>query len=99
MAKAEGQPFTIDAGTVNPDNPDQELAAASGLKYRAVVEWLQRYLGGRYAEIEKMVTPEFAEKYILDYKVGRNPGNRALYQLTGHLDADSLEALGARDAD
>ena len=91
VAKAEGQPFTIDATGVTVDNPDQELATASGLKYRAVVEWLQNYLGARYPEVEKMVTPEFAEKYVLDYKVGRNPGNRTVFELTGHIDAESLK--------
>jgi hypothetical protein len=90
VARGDAQPFSVDAGAAVGDNAENQSNTVANMKYRAVVEWLQRYLGNRYAQVEKQVTPEFAERYILDYKVGRVPTNRSLLQVTGHLDADSL---------
>jgi hypothetical protein len=61
------------------------------LKFRAVVQYLQGILGTRYKGYDKLVTPEFAEKYILDYKVGRLATDKNQLEVSGHLDSDALK--------
>jgi len=96
LVLAEGVSFqvsstalTTQTGTTNEDG-DPESNLINDLKYLAVSNWLQSYLGNRYTLFDKYVTPEFAEKYILDYKVSRaNPSGGI--DLVGHLDGDSLK--------
>lgn len=85
-----GTPSALPHAPANLDDPQQQSQLIAELKYRAVSEWLQGYLGGRYPQFEKSVTPDFAERYVLDYKVARTGNNREAMQLTGHLDGDSL---------
>jgi len=58
------------------------------LKQKAIIEYLQAYLGARFESYAAQVTPEFAERYVQDYKVNRSSGK---IQVTGHLDADGLK--------
>lgn len=76
---------------ISLDDPDQQSSLIAQLKYRAVYEWLQGYLGNRFPQYEKAVTNDFAEKYVLDYKVSRVGNNRESLQLAGHLDGESLK--------
>lgn len=76
-----GAPFSVGGQAESQD--------VSELKRQAVLDYLARALGPRFQQYEKAVTPEFAERYILDYKVSRSGGNRV--QLTGHLDAEALK--------
>jgi hypothetical protein len=80
QALAEGVPFTIAGDDAGEDTVSQ-------LKQKAVVNYLQRQMGSRYASVAEQVTPEFAENYILDYQVGKK-GRQT--EVTGHLDAKSL---------
>ena len=57
------------------------------LKQKAVVTYLQKQMGSRYASVAEQVTSEFSENYILDYQVGKK-GKQT--EVTGHLDAKSL---------
>jgi len=89
VGRSEGVAFNQAA----PDpggNPDAQTGLIAQLKLKAVTEWLQNYLGPRFASIEKTVNRDFSERYILDYKVGRTP-DRAQIQLTGRLDSDGLK--------
>lgn len=93
-----GVPFTI-SGTPEPglsgprtlDDPATLTELISKLKQRAVQEWLQGQLGERFPQFEKALTADFAERYVLDYKVGRTGSKREVLELTGHLDSDSLK--------
>ena len=76
---ASGVPFEV-SGTQDPQGLPQ-------LKQQAVMQLLQRYLGNRFDAYESQITPDFAEKYILDYKVSRAPGKMIL---SGHLDGEAL---------
>lgn len=92
---AEQIPFSV-SGTpggppVSMEDPEQQGSLISLLKTRAVSEWLQGYLGNRFPQYEKWITQDFAEKYVLDYKVSRVGANREGLQLSGHLDGDSLK--------
>jgi len=58
------------------------------LKLRAVVEYLQAYLGNRFETYSTQVNAEFAERYVQDYKVNRAGGK---ITVTGHLDSDGLK--------
>ncbi len=80
LAFAAGATFSVTATDDTQQLPD--------LKQRAVLEFLQRYLGERYDQYAPQVTADFAEGYILDYKVGK-AGNRL--QVIGHLDAERLK--------
>lgn len=75
----------------NLDDPQQQGELIAQLKLRAVSEWLQGYLGNRYPQFERFITNDFAEKYVLEYKVSRAGANREAIQLNGHLDGDSLK--------
>lgn len=79
-ALAEGVPFTIAGDDTGEDT-------VSTLKQKAVVNYLQKQMGSRYASVAEQVTSEFSENYILDYQVGKK-GKQT--EVTGHLDAKSL---------
>ncbi len=79
-ALAEGVPFTIAGDDIGEDTVSQ-------LKQKAIVNYLQRQMGSRYATVAEQVTPEFAENYILDYQVGKK-GRQT--EVTGHIDAKSI---------
>ncbi len=96
---AEGVPFQVSSSALNSqpsapansvENVDPETTLINDLKYLAVSNWLQSYLGSRYPQFDKYITPEFAEKYILDYKIARTNPSGGL-DLVGHLDGDSLK--------
>ena len=78
---AGGVPFTVGGGA--------DTQNISDLKHRAVLEFLQRQLGERFEQYEKQITPEFAERYIMDYKVGRAGGNRQVSDLPVFLASDA----------
>lgn len=97
---AEGVPFHVSSSmlptpTTVPgqavENNDPESGLINDLKYLAVSNWLQTYLGPRYTQFDKLITPEFAEKYILDYKVNRSNQPAGTLDLIGHIDGDSLK--------
>lgn len=103
LAFAEGVPFKVSSSSLSTpqasstptdlsaENEDHESNLINDLKYLAVSNWLQTYLGPRYTQFDKHITPEFAEKYILDYKVGRNSAPSGGLELSGHLDGDALK--------
>jgi|688.fasta_scaffold114862_2 hypothetical protein len=72
-----------------PEDTSTELLAR--LKQDAVILWLRQYLGSKASSVEKMVTPDFAENYILDYKLSRSGANKEIIQLSGHLDDEALK--------
>ncbi len=86
-----GNPGPTAQGAPNLDDPEQQASLIAELKTRAINEWLQGYLGNRFPQFEKQITPDFAEKYISDYKVARLGNDRNTMQLTGHIDGDSLK--------
>jgi hypothetical protein len=90
-AVADPVPFTETSNPVAGNN-DTQGGLITELKYQAVVDWLKSYLGPRFATYEKLVTHDFSEKYVLDYKVSRSTSNRAQIELNGHLDGDGLKA-------
>ncbi len=71
-------------------NPDAQTGLIAGLKLKAISEYLQNYLGSRYSSVEKFINHDFAERYILDYKVGRT-ADRTQLQVVGNLDSDGLK--------
>ena len=100
MVWAEGVPFTVSSSSIvkNPNtsvseaqNSDPETTLISDLKYLAVANWLQTYLGQRFTQFDKYITPDFAEKYIFDYKLNRQAQPAGTLELVGHLDGDSLK--------
>ncbi|NDD59673.1 MAG: hypothetical protein EBZ47_10655, partial [Chlamydiae bacterium] len=76
LAFAEGVPFKVSSSSLatpqasskptelSAENEDHESNLINDLKYLAVSNWLQTYLGPRYTQFDKHITPEFAEKYI-----------------------------------
>ena len=99
LVLAEGVPFQVSSKELKTPQPsegqtteniDPESGMINDLKYMAISNWLQSYLGPRFTQFDRYVTPEFAEKYILDYKVTRSNPPGAI-ELIGHLDGDSLK--------
>lgn len=97
---AEGVPFHVSSSMLAPtttipgqtvENSDPESGLINDLKYLAVSNWLHNYLGQRYTQFDKFITPEFSEKYILDYKVNRTNQPVGTLDLIGHIDGDSLK--------
>lgn len=96
---AEGAPFTI-SGTpeqepgkteaVLLDNPEVQNTLINQLKQKAVVQWLQNYLGSRFASYQKSIADDFGEKYVMDYKVAKVPGQANTLEISGHIDSDAL---------
>ncbi len=85
---AEGLPFSVSG----PIAPGEQLGPViSDLKYKAVLNYLQRLLGPRYDQYSRHINNEFAEKYVLDYKVARVGADKSNVEVSGHLDADSLK--------
>lgn len=91
-AFAEGHEFEVSASELDSpvDPAEGSEALVTRLKQLAVRHYLSRALGeARFAAVETTITAEFAERYILDYKLSRPPGGRPP-QLSGHLDAELL---------
>ncbi len=89
LGLGEGVTFTQAA----PDpggNPDAQTGLIAQLKLKAVTEYLQNYLGPRFASVERTVNFDFSERYVLDYKVGRT-ADRTQIQVVGHLDSEGLK--------
>ncbi len=62
------------------------------LKHQAVVNYLQEHLGSRFPKYAEKVTPEFAEKYILEYRIAKAAaGKKDVTVLSGSLDSDSIK--------
>lgn len=74
-----------------PDGEDNSQQLISRLKQDAVISWLRDYLGNKSQRFEKLVTPQFAESYILDYKVSQKGTNKDIIELSGHLDSEALK--------
>lgn len=74
-----------------PATEDNSGELLGRLKQDAVIFWLRQYLGNKASTLEKMVTPDFAETYILDYKLSRSGANKEIIQLSGHLDDEALK--------
>ncbi len=99
LLAVQGNSFVVSgAAEVTPgkadetlDNPEVQTKLIAQLKQKAVAEWLQNFLGARYQNFQKAVTPEFGEKYVLDYKVTRVPALPNTLELSGHLDSDALK--------
>lgn len=82
-------PLESEASESSGDESLRELI--SRLKQDAVILWLRDYLGEKANSYEKSVTPDFAESYILDYRVTRTGENKNIIQLSGHIDTDSIK--------
>jgi hypothetical protein len=90
LALADGVPFAISSASLPPSPDDvHQTALIARLKYQAVADYLQRLMGNRFSQIEGSVTPEFTERFVLDYQVNRS-GRNAL-ELSGHIDSDALK--------
>lgn len=63
----------------------------SRLKQDAVILWLRQNLGNKASRFEKLITPKFAESYILEYKVAQRGQNKDIIELSGQLDAEALK--------
>lgn len=94
-APAYGEPtqeFTVASETLPalpPGTPESALLLR--LKQQAVREYLQKILGARYERYDASITPEFAERYILDYQVNRQSADSTQMEIAGHLDTDALK--------
>jgi len=91
-------PFSVSAplesleSASSDQSADEPLKAVlARLKQDAVILWMRSYLGEKSSSFEKKVTPEFAESYLLDYRVNRVGENKNIVQLSGNLDTDSLK--------
>ena len=88
-------PFSVAAPMVSSPQEGQEEGSSAKLlarlKQDAVIYWLRDYLGNKSSKFEKLVTPQFAESYILDYKVSQKGTNKEIVELSGHLDAEALK--------
>ncbi len=71
----------------NSGTPDLTLR----MKHQAVVNYLQEHLGSRFPKYAEKVTPEFAEKYILEYRLAKDPKRKDVTILSGSLDSDSIK--------
>jgi hypothetical protein len=90
LALADGVPFAISSASLPPSPDDvHQTALIARLKYQAVADYLQRLMGNRFSQVENQVTPDFTERFVLDYQVNRS-GRNAL-ELSGHLDSDALK--------
>lgn len=89
-----GAPFTIASESL-PPLPEGTAAQSAllRLKQQAVREYLQKVLGPRYEKYDAMITPDFAERYILDYQVNRQSSDSTQMEISGHLDVDALRQL------
>lgn len=104
---ADGRPFVISSSSLPPAQPSTADAPAESsgeanlierLKQMVVLDYLRSALGGRFQEYAPQVTLEFAEGYILDYKVNRKDAGGApataggvpYLELSGHLDVEGL---------
>ncbi len=91
---ASGAPFTIASETLPPlPEGTESQSALLRLKQQAVREYLQKVLGSRYEKYDAMITPDFAERYILDYQVNRQSSDSTQMEISGHLDVDALRQL------
>jgi len=93
VAWAEGEPFSVyaPAPPAGPEYAEQEALLVSQLKYRAVIDWLQKYLGNeKYRQIESLITRDFAENYILKSKKGRLAADRTQLEVSGDLNTRGL---------
>ncbi len=88
--RAEGVAFSVSSADLPPDEVVDQQSLIARLKYQAIVSYLQRTMGNRFDQVAKQVTPEFAEGYILEYKVRRSPDKRSQIELSGYLNGDSL---------
>lgn len=86
-------PFSVTAPPVAPSADKKsptDSDTLAGLKQKAVANWLQKNMGDRFAPVESQITADFAERYILNYKLGRSAANPDWLELSGYLDEDSL---------
>jgi len=74
-------------------NPDalSSSALVARLKQDAVIFWLRQYLKDKSSRFEKLVTPELAESYILDYQLAQKGANKDVLELSGRLDTEALK--------
>lgn len=82
-----------DSETFSVSGPLSEKGQATTiaeLKQQAVGTFLKSRLGPYFKEVEKEVTPTFAEEFILDYQVGKSLAGANQLALSGHLDAKGL---------
>lgn len=89
---AGGAPFSVASESLPPLAEGTESATLLlRLKQQAVREYLQRTLGPRYERYDGLVSPDFAERYILDYQVSRQSPDSSQMEIAGHLDVDALK--------
>ena len=93
----EAKPLKKGASPAPTANADDEAEGGSSndltsrLKHQAVINYLQSHLGSRYSKYEEKITSNFAEKYILEYKITRPANEKRVIILSGSLDSDSLK--------
>lgn len=93
------QPFAVSAPlsqkVESPETQSAEELSSSALvarlKQDAVILWLRQYLKDSSSRFEKLITPEVAESYILDYQLAQKGANKDILELSGHLDTEALK--------
>src|SRR5262245_54194114 len=85
-ARADIEDFKISSAQLSAEDTADTQSMLAKLKHSAIIAFLSR-VGLDHKSLEEVVTPEFADQYIVDYKVSRRGGNT---ELSGHLDADGL---------
>lgn len=88
---AEGVPFRESTTGAAETGSEGQGSTIAQLKQRAVISWLQSYLGDRFPQVEKHIGKDFGEKYILDYQVGKSAENKTQVEIKGSLDANGLK--------
>ncbi|MCB9255344.1 MAG: hypothetical protein H6617_11740 [Bdellovibrionaceae bacterium] len=87
---AEGETFNISA-PIPDDMLTQTGKFAMDLKHQAVVNWLKSEMKDKYAAVEEKVTPEFTEKYVLDFTRRKFFSGKPFMEVKGHLDSKGLK--------
>lgn len=72
--------------------PENQTALISQLKQQAVTNRLREMAGDEiFKQLEKQVTRDFADQYVMDYKSRRVGADRNQFEVSGHLDLDGLK--------
>ncbi len=87
---AESDVFSV-RGQSDPAHPVRQSDLIATLKQKAILEWLSHHVSGRLQDFAPQVTPEVAEKYVLDYEVTRLHAAPLELQLKVHLDIRALK--------
>lgn len=91
-AVADQKEFRVSSADIEPLPAGSPQAAwISRLKQLAVTDFLKARLGAKFSQVEPLVTPEFAERFVIDYRVNRGATDKNVMELVGHRDTDALK--------